>query len=72
MQLASNVLWLALALGVVIDSVLIARRVKKMVKERFPDTGQRMGSLQLYAIMRAITFRRMRVPKPQVDIGQKL
>ncbi len=71
-QLASNILWLLLAIGVVVDSVLIARKVKQMVKERFPSTGQRMGSLQLYAIMRGITFRRMRVPKPAVDIGQKL
>jgi hypothetical protein len=71
-QLASNVLWLLLAIGVVVDSVLIARKVKSMVKERFPNTGQRIGSLQLYAIMRGITFRRMRVPKPAVEIGQKL
>ena len=71
-QLASNILWLMLAIGVVVDSVLIARRVKKMVKQRFPDTSQRMGSLQLYAIMRGITFRRMRVPKPMVEIGQQL
>jgi hypothetical protein len=31
-----------------------------------------MGSLQLYGIMRALSFRRMRVPKPQVDIGDKV
>ncbi len=71
-QLASNILWLLLAIGVVIDSVLISRRIKKLVRERFPNTGQRIGSLQLYGVMRGLTFRRMRVPKPLVDIGQKL
>ena len=71
-QLASNVLWLLLAIGVVIDSVLIARRVKSLVRERFPKTTQRMGSLQLYGVMRALTFRRMRVPKPQVELGAKI
>jgi hypothetical protein len=71
-QIASNVLWLVLAIGVVIDSVLIARRIKNLVKERFPKTGQRIGSLQLYGIMRGLTFRRMRVPKPHVELGEKI
>ncbi|MEV4759189.1 DUF3043 domain-containing protein [Micromonospora sp. NPDC049559] len=68
-RLASNLLWGALALGVVVDSVLISRRIRKLVRQRFPKTDQRMGSLYLYAIMRSITFRRMRAPAPQVKIG---
>ena len=68
----SNVLWVALALGVVIDSVLISRKIKKLVRERFPKTDERMGSLYLYAIMRSITFRRMRAPAPGVKLGDKV
>ena len=71
-QLASNILWLLLALGVIVDSVLIARRIKQLVRERFPKTDQRIGSLQLYGIMRGLTFRRMRVPKPRVELGEKI
>lgn len=71
-QLASNLLWALLAVAVIVDSVLIARRVKKAVKERFPKTTQRLGSLQFYGVMRGITFRRMRVPKPQVKLGDKI
>ncbi|HEY0003154.1 MAG TPA: DUF3043 domain-containing protein [Actinoplanes sp.] len=71
-QLASNALWLLLALGVIVDSVLIARKVKTLVKERFPKTEQRIGSLQIYGIMRGLTFRRMRVPKVAVDLGAKV
>jgi hypothetical protein len=71
-RLVSNLLWASLAFAVVIDSVLIARKIKKLVLERFPRTDQRMGSLYLYAIMRAITFRRMRAPVPQVNIGDKI
>jgi len=71
-QLVSNLLWAALALGVIVDSVLISRRVRRLVRERFPKTTERMGSLYLYAIMRAITFRRMRVPVPRVNIGDKI
>jgi Protein of unknown function (DUF3043) len=70
-QLAANVLWALLAIGVIADSVLISRKIKKLVTERFPKTTQRMGSLYLYGIMRGLTFRRMRVPKPQVDLGTK-
>jgi hypothetical protein len=71
-QLISNILWLVLALGVVGDAVFIARKVKRAVKLKFPKTDQRMGSLQLYGIMRSLTFRRMRVPKPQVNLGDKV
>jgi hypothetical protein len=68
-RLVSNMLWAVLALGVLIDSVLISRKVKRLVRERFPKTTQRMGSLYLYSITRSITFRRMRMPKPKVQIG---
>jgi Protein of unknown function (DUF3043) len=70
-QFASNILWALLAVGVVVDSILIARKVKRLVRERFPKTTQRIGSLQIYGVMRALTFRRMRVPKPQVSLGDK-
>ncbi|MGW4465997.1 DUF3043 domain-containing protein [Micromonospora sp. NPDC004704] len=71
-RLISNLLWGALAIGVVIDSILISRRIKKLVTERFPKSELRMGSLYLYAIMRSITFRRMRAPTPRVKIGDKI
>ncbi|WP_089013288.1 DUF3043 domain-containing protein [Micromonospora inositola] len=71
-RLASNVMWGALALGVVVDSVLISRKIKKLMRERFPKSDQKLGSLYLYAIMRSITFRRMRAPAPRVNIGDKI
>jgi hypothetical protein len=71
-QLVSNLLWALLAVAVVVDSILISRRVRRLVKERFPKTNQRLGSLQLYGVMRGLTFRRMRVPKPQATIGDKI
>ncbi|SCL16447.1 Protein of unknown function [Micromonospora nigra] len=71
-RLASNLLWGALAVGLVIDSVLISRKIKKLVRDRFPHTDQRMGSLYFYAIMRAITFRKLRTPEPRVKIGDPI
>ncbi|GAA0471154.1 membrane protein [Actinoplanes capillaceus] len=66
---ASNVLWAGLALAVFVDSVFIARRIKKQVRARFPQTTQKLGGLYFYGIMRGLTFRRMRVPKPKVQLG---
>ncbi|MEV6346039.1 DUF3043 domain-containing protein [Actinoplanes sp. NPDC051851] len=68
-RLGSNILWALLAFAVVVDSVFIARRIKKLVTARFPKTDQRLGSLYLYGVMRGLTFRRMRVPKPRIDLG---
>jgi len=71
-QLTSTILWMLLALAVIVDSWLISRRIKRLVNERFPKTTVRMGSLSLYGIMRGLTFRRMRVPKPKVALGAKV
>jgi hypothetical protein len=68
-QVAANLLWAVLAVGVIVDSWLISRKIKRLVAERFPKTTVRTGSLYLYGIMRGLTFRRMRVPKPAIDLG---
>lgn len=71
-QVAANLLWAILAVAVIVDSWLIARKIKALVQARFPDTTQRMRSLYMYGIMRGLTFRRMRVPKPAVALGAKV
>jgi hypothetical protein len=71
-RLAANLVWVALAAAVILDSFLIARKIKTLVRQRFPNTTQRMGSLYTYGIMRSITFRKMRLPNPRVKLGQKI
>jgi hypothetical protein len=71
-QVVSNILWAGLALGTVLDSLLLGREVRNKVRDRFPKTEQRMGSLYLYATMRGLTFRRLRIPKPRVKVGTKV
>ena len=71
-QLFANLLWAVLAIAVVVDSFLIARRIRKLVNERFPQTSIRMSSLCFYGIMRGLSFRRMRAPKPAVALGAKI
>jgi Protein of unknown function (DUF3043) len=70
--LAANLLFLLFALATAVDSYLITRRVQKLVTERFPKTEQRMRSLYFYAIMRGISFRFIRNPKPKVKPGAKI
>ena len=69
---AANLIWYLLALAVVIDTVLISRRVKKMINERFPKTKERLRSLYFYAFTRSIMFRRLRMPRPRVKVGEAI
>jgi hypothetical protein len=71
-RLGANLLWFMLALAVVVDSVLLSRRIKKQLGERFPRTTMRPRSLFFYGIMRSISFRRMRMPAPRVKTGAKV
>jgi hypothetical protein len=66
---AANALFILLTVAVTIDSVVICRRVKSLVRQRCPDSTQRMGGLYFYAVLRAITFRRMRIPLPRLNFG---
>jgi hypothetical protein len=71
-RLGVNLFWFMLAFAMVVDSVLLSRRVKKLVRAKLPKSTPRWGSLYLYAIMRSISFRRMRMPAPKVKIGTQL
>ena len=57
----------ALVALVLIESFLVSRHIKKGLTERFgtpePGTG-------FYGVMRALQFRRLRLPKPQVKRGE--
>ena len=54
---------------VFVEGLLISRGVKKLAAERYPDEDRK--GVGLYAAMRAMQMRRLRVPAPQVEIGQK-
>ena len=60
---------LGLVLVMVIDGVLIARRVNKAVDAKFPDNTESGWKLGFYAASRASQLRRMRAPRPQVERG---
>jgi hypothetical protein len=71
-QAGSNLLLLFMLLAFVVDSVFLCRRVRKLVRERLPKENVRWGALYRYAIMRTLSFRRLRVPKPRVKPGDAI
>jgi len=58
---------LAAVLVMAIEGVYIGRRVKALAAERLP--GESTRGLGLYAAMRALQIRKLRMPKPRVDPG---
>ncbi|WP_308119371.1 DUF3043 domain-containing protein [Streptomyces sp. JJ38] len=64
----SLVLWMGVIAMIVLDSVVTARRLKKALRERFP--GENLRGVTMYALMRTLQMRRMRLPKPQVARGE--
>ena len=60
----------ATMLVVVLDSVLLRYRMRKEIRRRFPDES--LKGTTFYAYMRSLQLRFLRLPKPQVKLGQAL
>ncbi len=71
-QFAAQAGWLLILVFFVIDSIVLSRKIRKLVWSRYPKTTQRKGSLYLYGVMRSITFRKLRMPNPQVRPGDAI
>lgn len=67
---AGNGIMNATLIVVVLDSVLLRFRLRRELKRRFPDESHKRTTL--YALMRSLQLRFMRLPKPQVKLGQAL
>lgn len=66
----ANSLWFTTLVLVVLDVLWLRFRVRRQVRERFPD--EPLKGVTWYAVMRAVNMRFLRLPKPQVKIGQAL
>lgn len=60
----------ALVIGAAVDALLMTRRLKKRVAERFGASADTRG-LTTYAAFRAFQLRRSRIPRPQVKRGER-
>lgn len=56
-------------LVVILEAALLARTVRKRVRAKYGQDAVR--GVGFYTAMRAMQLRRMRLPKPQVERGQK-
>jgi Protein of unknown function (DUF3043) len=69
-KLISEFVVLALLLVLAGEAYWVGRRVERIARERFP--GQSTRGLKVYVAVRGVTMRRMRVPKPVVNRGDKV
>ena len=65
-------IWLVFFLLIIADSIVLGRRIKKKVLERFPNGDHKMKGLVWYGISRATMIRRWRFPKPEVRLGAQV
>ncbi|MFA1542012.1 DUF3043 domain-containing protein [Actinomadura monticuli] len=52
------------------EGLMLSRGIKRLAAERYPDEDTK--GVGMYAAMRAMQIRRLRVPNPQVRVGEKL
>ncbi|TWV32783.1 DUF3043 domain-containing protein [Streptomyces misionensis] len=69
LQNIALLLWAVVIVLIVLDAAVSGFRLKKRLKERFPD-GNTRGAVA-YALMRSLQMRRLRLPKPQVKRGER-
>ncbi len=65
-----NTILLGTILIVLMDILLMRRRLRRELARRFPDES--LKGTTYYAVMRSLQMKFMRLPKPQVKIGQEL
>jgi hypothetical protein len=70
LQQGANIVLYAFVLGSIYDSIRTSRAIRTEVGRRFPNEPTK--GLGIYATMRAMQFRRMRLPAPRVQRGAKI
>lgn len=67
---AGNTLLFSTIMVIIVDALFLRMRLRRELDRRFPDEPKKRTTL--YAVMRSMQMRFMRVPKTQVRIGQQL
>ncbi len=68
-QLGNTVLFTTI-LVIIVDIVMLRFRIRREMARRFPDESTK--GLTFYAAIRSLQMKFLRLPKPQVKIGDKL
>jgi len=72
LQLFISPAMMVLMVLMLLDAVILGRKVARRVDEKFPNDTESRWKLGLYAASRASQMRRMRAPKPQVSHGARV
>ena len=67
---AGNLILMTTLMLIVVDMVFLRLRLRRELGRRFPDEPTK--GTTLYAVMRSMQMKFMRLPKAQVKIGQRL
>lgn len=62
--------WIVTIVAAAVDIMLLVRKLRAELKERFPHTNTRGSTM--YAVLRSTQLRRFRLPKAQIDRGAPL
>ncbi len=64
-----SALWLTLVALIIVDSLVLVRRLRKGIRRNFPDQPSR--GVVPYALMRSMQIRRFRLPPPRLKAGRR-
>ena len=67
-QVGAIALMYGVLIFAVIDGFFLARRIRKIIAEKFPDASPK--GLGMYAWLRSTQMRRLRAPHPAVKVGE--
>jgi Protein of unknown function (DUF3043) len=64
--------WLVMLLAMGADAVRVVRGVRAGIRQRFGEGETRTQGVAMYAVLRALQMRRLRLPKPLVGHGDSI
>lgn len=65
-----NTLWSIMLIVVILDGIWVAVQVRNLVQRQYPESVRRSSHIG-YGVVRSMTMRLMRLPKPMYSIGGK-
>jgi Protein of unknown function (DUF3043) len=71
-QSLTTLFCLLMLVAMIIEGVLMGRRLARLAREKYPKETVRGASVGWYAFIRASQIRKLRVPKPRVRPGDKV
>lgn len=74
-QLISSILFITILVWILctfIETILNTRTLLKLIHKRYPNSQIKPLTLGFYLVSRALRLRKMRLPLPQVKVGDKI